>query len=441
MSDSSLATMSEQNEGGSAVITGTNLLEKMRLFKREAALELASPKDETFPKPINQTGESDKSPSAARVIKNISVKNQVELYLPNGYDYAAIEFDSARYQDERLRLRPMYHEWGFTENSKVYGRKGVFKRLVAALKDRLPKEYGIQIWDAYRPIAVQRKLYESRLVEVILESLPKERQTTSIKDQIKNDVKKYMSEPSEMTLEEIINNSKSPWQKDQILDETKKYVSEPSKAKDAQKCSPHLSGGAIDLTLYDTKTGKELNMGTDFDEFKKFAHSEYFEFKDEKDLTEKMKEIRKEIRDHKPKQNHDNKPKNIHECFKAEHGEDLNDEDFKKRMIEIRDNRRILRNALTAAGFSSYEHEWWHFDLGDKFWGKFWEKYPELMVKAEYGPLFQDKEYPTLRCYSFIFFANCTDINPPLEIFSIHDRILHEKLDNIFGGPENEALA
>lgn len=44
---------------------------------------------------------------------------------------------------------------------------------------------------------------------------------------------------------------------------------------DPQKDSRHNRGCAVDLTLYDVKTGKQVTMPSEYDEFTERAHSEY----------------------------------------------------------------------------------------------------------------------------------------------------------------------
>jgi len=88
---------------------------------------------------------------------------------------------------------------------------------------------------------------------------------------------------------------------------------------DPARGSTHLSGGAVDLTL--TCDGQPLSMGTEFDDFRENAHSDFYE-------RETLGE-----------------------------GE-----------IIIRNNRRLLHGALRAAGFTNYESEWWHYDFGDRNW-------------------------------------------------------------------------
>lgn len=97
-----------------------------------------------------------------------------------------------------------------------------------------------------------------------------------------------------------------------------KYVSIPN--DDAL----HASGGAIDLTLAYKDTGEELNMGTSFDSFSSLTHTDAFE------------------------NDHSN--------------------------TKIRDNRRILYNAMTKAGFVNLPTEYWHYDYGNKNWANYYKK-------------------------------------------------------------------
>ena len=95
----------------------------------------------------------------------------------------------------------------------------------------------------------------------------------------------------------------------------KKYVSKPS--NDTMYPSVHNTGGAIDLTIVDS-TGKELDMGVEFDEFTEKSFSDYYEINNISD--------------------------------------------------EIRNNRRLLYNAMISAGFTNLPSEIWHYDFGDRFW-------------------------------------------------------------------------
>lgn len=103
-----------------------------------------------------------------------------------------------------------------------------------------------------------------------------------------------------------------------------KYVSYPS--EDVFAPPVHTTGGAVDLTLIDNK-GDELNMGTGFDSFSDMTKTDYYE-------------------------------KNTENS-------------------EIRNNRRILYNAMVGAGFTNLPSEWWHYDYGDRFWA-YYNKTPAI---------------------------------------------------------------
>ena len=77
--------------------------------------------------------------------------------------------------------------------------------------------------------------------------------------------------------------------------------------------SSHSRGSAVDLTLLDMKTGKELDMGSPFDFFSEVSHPDY------KGITE-----------------------------------------------EQYANRRLLADLMESEGFAPIDCEWWHFMLKDE---------------------------------------------------------------------------
>ena len=79
--------------------------------------------------------------------------------------------------------------------------------------------------------------------------------------------------------------------------------------------SSHSRGSALDLTLLDMRTGKEVDMGGPFDLFSEISHPDY-------------------------------------------RGEGLTDEQY--------ENRMLLQRAMVRSGFEPYECEWWHFRLKDE---------------------------------------------------------------------------
>jgi zinc D-Ala-D-Ala dipeptidase len=93
------------------------------------------------------------------------------------------------------------------------------------------------------------------------------------------------------------------------------FVANPTKG------SKHNRGCAVDLSLYDLKTGQEVEMPSGYDEFSERAYPAY-----------------------------------------------------KGGTAEQRRMREVLRRAMEAEGFRVNEYEWWHFDYQD------WPRYPILNV-------------------------------------------------------------
>jgi zinc D-Ala-D-Ala dipeptidase len=97
-----------------------------------------------------------------------------------------------------------------------------------------------------------------------------------------------------------------------ITEKMWELVKDERYAADPKKGSGHNRGIAVDLTLIDLKTGKELNMGTGFDDFTDAAHHDFMAL-----------------------------PK------------------------EVLQNRLLLKNMMEANGFKALETEWWHYALPD----------------------------------------------------------------------------
>lgn len=93
---------------------------------------------------------------------------------------------------------------------------------------------------------------------------------------------------------------------------------------DPKEGSRHNRGCAVDITLYDMKTGKAVKMPSGYDEMSERAYA-----------------------------------------------------DYTGGTTDERERRGILRQAMEAQGFTVYPQEWWHFDYKD------WKLYPILNVKFE----------------------------------------------------------
>ena len=93
-------------------------------------------------------------------------------------------------------------------------------------------------------------------------------------------------------------------------EENKKFVADPAKG------SKHNRGCAVDLSLYDLSTGKEIEMTGNYDEMSERSYPTYA------GGTEQQRKM-----------------------------------------------RDLLRSKMEAQGFTVYEYEWWHFDYKD------WKQY------------------------------------------------------------------
>lgn len=144
----------------------------------------------------------------------------------------------------------------------AYLRLPAAKALQAVQAELKQKGYGLKIWDAYRPYGVTVAFYE------------------------------------------------------EVLDST--FVASPYTG------SRHNRGCAVDLTLVDLSTGKELPMPTGFDDFVPEAHVDYA---------------------------------GLPEAVIA--------------------NRELLKGTMTKHGFDTYPDEWWHYDFNG------WEKFPLMDLTFE----------------------------------------------------------
>ncbi len=121
----------------------------------------------------------------------------------------------------------------------------------------------------------------------------------------------------------IIHDGYRPWYVTKIFwdatpDDKKSFVADPAEG------SKHNRGCAVDMSLYDLKTGKEVKMPSGYDEMtdRSFA-------------------------------------------------------DYAGGTPEERARRALLRLAMEKQGFEVNPKEWWHFDYED------WKQYPILNVKFE----------------------------------------------------------
>nr|WP_192034396.1 M15 family metallopeptidase [Halomonas sp. YLGW01] len=193
-----------------------------------------------------------------------------------------------------IKVFPVYAKQGVPGAiDECYVKETTYRRLLEVAR-ALPDGMGLVVLDGWRPWRVQQYLFD--------------------------------------TLYESLRAHRSELSEAELTTRTREFVSVPSRSQQAP--SPHLTGGAVDVTLCDAD-GILLDMGTLFDEAVRESHTDALE------------------------------------CLEAP----------TERQLAARDNRRLLYNAMIAQGFTNLPSEWWHYDLGDQLWA-----YHRGQAAACYGP-------------------------------------------------------
>ena len=162
------------------------------------------------------------------------------------------------FSNERIDVCMQYPVLGMKNaETKCLMRREVAQRLMAAA-EKLPKGYRFRIWDAWRPFALQRELYEEYSKDIIRDF--------------------HLEKVSEEERNAVIRG----------------FVSDP--IPDHEVAPAHTTGGAIDLTILDDE-GRELDMGTGFDAFTELTKTDYFEtLRKASGKDEKVRRIRENRR-------------------------------------------------------------------------------------------------------------------------------------------------
>lgn len=184
-------------------------------------------------------------------------------------------------------VEPAYFNNGWVDATPdIWVRKGVYDRLVIAANALMPG-YRLVLLDGWRPKTLQQFLFDKFHGEIAAAN-------------------------PQMSAAEIEN-------------ETLHFVARAS--DDPTRPSPHITGGAIDLTLAD-ETGQVLDMGSAFDE--------------------------------------------------------TSDNSWTAATVppEAAMRRKHLLDAMHHAGFTNLPSEWWHFDYGNWIWAWYSQR-PDAL----YGPI------------------------------------------------------
>lgn len=117
--------------------------------------------------------------------------------------------------------------------------------------------------------------------------------------------------------EGIDTKTMSDVERSRIQSQVLKFWAIPS--LDPNMPPPHSTGAAIDLTLIDSN-GLVVDMGSDIDEISPRSYPNHFANSTEPNAQ------------------------------------------------QYHQNRQLLYDVMSAAGFSQHPHEWWHFSFGDQLW-------------------------------------------------------------------------
>ena len=174
------------------------------------------------------------------------------------YKSVPVNTEDARYQERLVRIRdagisgvPYYHISDGRNppyNKQIEGslpdlwcREGVLEKLKQANSLLSSHNCSLFVWNAYRPITVQKGLWHFWEQDVL------KRNPKLAKSEIYNEVIKYVSDPN-------------------LFDRS-----------DSRTWPTHTTGAAVDLTLCSLRDGALLDMGADFDEMDETSHSDHFE--------------------------------------------------------------------------------------------------------------------------------------------------------------------
>jgi len=177
----------------------------------------------------------------------------------------------------RLVLDPVYARAGApVATHAMLLRESVVKRLHRAISE-LPETLGMIVLDAHRPLNVQAWLWNGMVT--------------------------------------IVSKEHPEWDDAAINAHARRFVAYPELLPN--RPTPHSTGGAVDVTLFEIATGTPLDMGSGFDEPVEASVCDYYE-------------------------------QHPHLLFT--------------------DRRRFLLHAMTKSGFANYPGEWWHFEYGTLRW-------------------------------------------------------------------------
>lgn len=202
----------------------------------------------------------------------------------------------------------------------IFVREGVAKRLTQAAS-YLPPGNMLFVWDAYRTLSVQQALFDY-----------------------------YVS----------VLEKRGAVHEKAIVD-AQQFVSIPS--DDPTRPPPHNTGGAVDLTIITFPADAWKRM----QQLDKIV-GQHETAKNWREIYEAEMERQQLIRESATPIPMGTVFDGVHPETATRFYEDLGEPvTLSAEQNECRENRRMLWNVMTAAGFSNYPDEWWHYDFGNQF--------------------------------------------------------------------------
>lgn len=202
----------------------------------------------------------------------------------------------------------------------MFVRKSVAERLAKAAA-LLPPQHMLLVWDAYRPLHVQRALFDYYVDVLVRHGLAH----------------------------------------DTAMVEAQRFVSIPS--DDSLKPPPHNTGGAVDLTIVhfpDSRVGRSVQRLGELvlDEEDKMHWDNVQLLTEDRQMKIRLLSV----------------PLKMGTTFDAvavetatRFYEEMNAESVGEEERRCLANRRLLCGVMAEVGFSNYPEEWWHFDVGNQF--------------------------------------------------------------------------
>jgi len=207
----------------------------------------------------------------------------------------------------------------YGDKSPYFLRQGVLERLMQAQRSlqQICPDWRIQIFDAYRPLAVQQYMVD-------------------------------YSANQAAAAQGLVFNQLPVADRQTILEQVYQFWAVPS--YNPATPPPHSTGAAIDVTLVDAN-GTVIDMGSPIDEMSPRSYPDYYAeagmFPEEPCQGKSSNQTDLELDEPLPID-----PAKLSHLHAA----------------QFHCHRQLLKQVMGKAGFCQHPREWWHFSFGDQLW-------------------------------------------------------------------------